>query len=257
MYQSNPTKLYVSEFFTIDGALLNMYQDQGPFFGLGERAGSFYYPKETNGVHTRFTYDQPNPIEDGKPPGKNYYGFQPFYGYLAEHGYFLGVLNWNPRATDFILSNSNHIQQHLDTVSIGGAIVKYFIRGETIEELVVRHQGIIGKPALTPLWSFGWQQSRFGYVNEQEWKKAVTAYTDMPLDVMWADIDYLQDYAIFTLSDTYADLPAYVKSNHDDNIRFVPIIDVGVARQQTVLGNKYEALAQGMAQDIFLKAPNG
>ena len=86
MYQSNPLKLYASQYFTIDGAFLNMYMAQGPFFGLGERAGPFFYEKEANGVHTRFTYDQPNPREDAKanPPGKNYYGFQPFYGYLAK-----------------------------------------------------------------------------------------------------------------------------------------------------------------------------
>lgn len=140
MYKSNPTKLYASKYFTIDGALLNMYKAQGPFFGLGERSGPFFYDKEVNGIHTRFTFDAANPIENGKPPGKNFYGFQPFYGFLAKSNeQFLGVLNWNPRATDFILDNNNEIQQHLDTVSIGGAIVKYFVRGKTIEDLVIQH----------------------------------------------------------------------------------------------------------------------
>lgn len=71
---------------------------------------------------------------------------------------------------------------------------------------------------------------------------------------MWADIDYMQDYMIFTLSDTYENLPAYVKNNHEHNIRFAPIIDVGVSNAGPDLSDKYEALKQANAKDIFLKA---
>ena len=42
--------------------------------GLGERAGSFFVGSETYGVHTMWAFDQANPIDDAKQPGKNFYG---------------------------------------------------------------------------------------------------------------------------------------------------------------------------------------
>lgn len=38
----------------------------------------------------------------------------------------------------------------------GGRINKFFMRATTIDQLAVRYQDVVGKPALTPLWSFGW-----------------------------------------------------------------------------------------------------
>jgi len=48
--------------------------------GMGERAGDLFYKKENGGIHSRWTHDAENPIDDGSP-GMNMYGFQPFYQY--------------------------------------------------------------------------------------------------------------------------------------------------------------------------------
>jgi len=45
-------------------------------WGLGERVNEFYLK---NGTYTIWDFEQVNPIEDGKAPGKNIYGSQPFY----------------------------------------------------------------------------------------------------------------------------------------------------------------------------------
>lgn len=60
----------------------------------------------------------------------------------------------------------------------------------------------------------------------------VTSYeaNNLPLDTMWADIDYMDDYKIFTVSpNRYGKLRDYVKQIHDKGMTFVPIMDVGVA----------------------------
>lgn len=68
-------KLHVSQYLLVDGAKLNITQDNGQtFMGLGERAGSFFVGSETYGVHTMWAFDQANPIDDAKQPGKNFYG---------------------------------------------------------------------------------------------------------------------------------------------------------------------------------------
>lgn len=101
--------------------------------GLGERAGSFFYTDESDGVHTSNAYDQPNPIDDGKPPGKNLYGSQPYYAYQSQHKDFIGILNVNSYAQDFILNKNNVAYQSVINIMTGGRISKYFIRASTIE----------------------------------------------------------------------------------------------------------------------------
>ena len=75
---------------------------------------------------------------------------------------------------------------------------------------------------------------------------------DLPLDTMWADIDYMDDYKIFTVSQTrYANLAAnvsYIRKNK--NMTFVPIMDVGVAVRPN---ENYFAFDQGMDKNIFIK----
>lgn len=47
---------------------------------------------------------------------------------------------------------------------------------------------------------------------------------------MWADIDYLDDYKLFTIApQSYSDLPEKVSTVKSDGRYFVPIMDAGVA----------------------------
>lgn len=64
------------------------------------------------------------------------------------------------------------------------------------------------------MWAFGWNQCKFGYYNESIWWDVYNNYTkfEIPLDTMWADIDYMDDYKVFTISpQTYPTLPDKVK----------------------------------------------
>lgn len=45
-----------------------------PLMGMGERAGSLFYKDEQGGIHSRWAFDNANPIDDGLPPGRNMYG---------------------------------------------------------------------------------------------------------------------------------------------------------------------------------------
>ena len=69
--------------------------------GIGERAGSLFHTED--GIYSRYTFDQANPIDNGDPPGKNLYGFQPFYVYQSLYKQFVGVFDLNSYATDYLL----------------------------------------------------------------------------------------------------------------------------------------------------------
>lgn len=87
-------------------------------------------------------------------------------------------------------------------MTIGGAIEKYFFQGGKPDEVITKYVKLTGMPIMPPMWSFGWQQCRFGWVTEGDWQDVVDNYEkyDLPIDTMWADIDYMDDYKVFTIS---------------------------------------------------------
>jgi len=76
---------------------------------------------------------------------------------------------------------------------------------------------------------------------------------DLPIDTMWADIDYMDDYKVFTISQSrYKGLPAKVhKIRHEYNMTFVPIMDAGVAVRKDV--STIPALKTGLERKVFIK----
>ena len=80
LWRSDPSKLFLSKYLVFDNGIFNMSQANGnPLMGMGERAGNLFYKDENLGIHSRWTHDGANPIDDGLPPGRNMYGFQPLY----------------------------------------------------------------------------------------------------------------------------------------------------------------------------------
>jgi alpha-glucosidase len=82
------------------------------------------------------------------------------------------------------------------------------------------------------MWAFGWNQCKFGYFDSSMWWDAYQGYKtyNLPLDTMWGDIDYMDDYKVFTYSQqSYPDLPDKVKQIRAEGRHFVPIIDDAIA----------------------------
>lgn len=92
-------------------------------------------------------------------------------------------------------------------------------------------------------------------------KKVVDTYHEnyLPLESMWADIDYMSDYKDFTVDQkNFGDLGTYMASiKHDKQIKFVPIIDAGIAQRTPTVDN-YTVYNDGVDQNVFVSsgAPN-
>jgi len=80
------------------------------------------------------------------------------------------------------------------------------------------------------MWSMGWNQCRYGWDNFDVVKGVVQKYKDnqIPFDVIWNDIDYMDSYADFTVGAKYAGLKAFIDQCHTEGMHFVPIIDAGI-----------------------------
>jgi alpha-glucosidase (family GH31 glycosyl hydrolase) len=68
--------------------------------------------------------------------------------------------------------------------------------GPSPQEVIQQYHEVIGLPFMPPFWGLGWHQCRYGYQDLDEVKTVVSKYKEngIPLDTMWNDIDYMQDY---------------------------------------------------------------
>lgn len=138
-------------------------------------------------------------------------------------------------------------------MSAGGLGDIYVMRASTPEQVVLQYFTMIGKPVLTPQWALGWHQCRWGYSNLAALKEVVTQYANnqLPLDVQWSDIDYLNKYRNFEVDPVnFAGLGDFVKELHGKNMKYVPILDAGLAYR---LNDDYSAFTDGYNKDVFLK----
>jgi alpha-glucosidase (family GH31 glycosyl hydrolase) len=142
-------------------------------------------------------------------------------------------------------------------IATGGiADISVFFGDDPIEVTKAYHK-IVGRPVLTPMWALGWHQSKWGYKSTQELREVIQGYSDnnLPLDTIWSDIDYMEDYKDFTYDPVnYGDLPQFVEEIHENKLQYIPIIDAGIAQRK---GQNYSVYDTGVEKDVFIKAYQG
>ena len=219
-------------------------EEHTQIMGLGERIHDFVLK---NGIYTIFNMDQNSPVDngdqisEGKIGGGNMYGSQPFaLLFDTESRNSGGILLFSSNAMDVKLTDD-----YINYKIAGGVLDLHFIgSGESPSpspspyilnedpERVIRNlHSLIGRTHLPPFSSLGWHQNRWGYKNTSSIVKVYEGYTKnkIPLDYMWADIDYMIEKHIFTLDRArFSDLPQFIKRLHSEDRKFVPIVDVGI-----------------------------
>lgn len=127
----------------------------------------------------------------------------------------------------------------------------YVIEGENAYDVVRQFRRIIGRSYIPPKFAFGFGQSRWGYRTEEDFRAVADGYRKnrIPLDMIYMDIDYMQDYKDFTVNkENFPDFPAFVKEMKDRGIRLIPIIDAGVKIEEG-----YSVYEEGVERGYFCK----
>ena len=107
----------------------------------------------------------------------------------------------------------------------------YLLSGGNENAVCKEFRTLIGRSYIPPKWAFGLAQSRWGYKTEEDVREVARQYKehDLPLDMICMDIDYMQDYADFTVNkERFPDLAKLSADLKAQGIRLVPIIDAGV-----------------------------
>lgn len=131
----------------------------------------------------------------------------------------------------------------------------YLLSGGNENAICKEFRTLIGRSYIPPKWAFGLAQSRWGYKTEEDVREVARQYKehDLPLDMICMDIDYMQDYADFTVNkERFSDLAKLSADLKAQGIRLVPIIDAGVR-----IDPNDPTCTEGLEKGYFCKKADG
>ncbi|HKG45480.1 MAG TPA: glycoside hydrolase family 31 protein [Pyrinomonadaceae bacterium] len=219
------------------------------FYGLGEKASRL---DKRRSSFVNWNSDTPGYIE-GKDP---IYQTIPFYIGL-QRGTAYGVFFDNSYRSYFDFGKSS--QQRAWFGAEGGELNYYFFHGPSIKKILGRYADLTGHMPLPPLWALGNQQSRWSYYPDTMVEEVVNEYRkrDLPLDVVYLDIDYMHGYRVFTFDkQRFPDPKALADKLGRQGVKVVTIVDPGV-KHPTDKNERYHVFDQGVEKNYFQRRSNG
>lgn len=146
-------------------------------------------------------------------------------------------------------------QKELVITTIDADVNLYVIEADTLEGIVKEFRHLTGKSYIPPKWAFGYGQSRWSYMDEEEVREVVKKHREngIGLDAVYLDIDYMERYKDFTVNEErFPDLEKLTAELKEQGIHLVPIIDAGVKVEEG-----YDVYEEGIAGGYFCKKESG
>jgi alpha-glucosidase len=216
------------------------------YFGCGERTSGL----EKTGSHQVF-YNVDPPLGH-TASFNNLYSSIPFTLSMVNgkaHGLFFD--NTHRVEFDLALEDENRAYYGAE----GGAIVYYVFCGPAPADVVGRYTELTGRTPMPPLWALGNQQCRYSYMNEEEVREIASGFRerDIPCDVIYLDIHYMDGYRVFTWNeDRFPDPQGLISDLSKQGFRVVTIVDPGVK-----VDENYSIYTEGRARDLYCKTRDG
>ena len=138
-----------------------------------------------------------------------------------------------------------------------GPLNYYILYGPSPQQVVETYAWLTGTPPLPPLWTLGFQQSRYSYTPQARVLEVAKRFrTDhIPADAIYLDIGYQYKNRPFTVDKTtFPDFPGMIATLKAENFHVVAITDLHIAKAPN---QNYYPYDSGMAADEFVKNPDG
>ena len=156
---------------------------------------------------------------------------------------------------DVVEYDIGYTQSEFLKITVDGDFDMYIIEENSLKEIVRSFRRLIGQSYIPPKWALGYGQSRWGYITAEDIRQVADGYqkNGMPIDMIYLDIDYMQDYKDFTVNENrFPNFSAFVKEMKDRGIRLIPIIDAGVKVEKG-----YSVYEEGVKKGYFCKDESG
>ncbi len=215
------------------------------YYGLGDKAGPM---NRRNRSFAMWNTDAFGWQESTDPLYKTI----PFWIGLRK-GTAYGVFFDNTYRSDFDFGKESN-----DYYSFGaedGELNYYFFAGPDPKTVLEAYTAMIGRTPLPPLWSLGYQQSRYSYYPEARVREIARLLRDkrIPADAIYLDIDYQDGNRVFTIDRKL--FPTFEQMIHElraDGFHTVLITDLHIKKEPG-----YAPYDYGLKEDVFVKNPDG
>lgn len=264
--------------FTTAGSVL-VYQDQFiefvstlpenyNLYGLGELIHGFRLGN--NLTRTLFAADIGDTID------ANLYGSHPIYldvRYFQDGSYVANATDTSAEYTSYthgVFLRNAHAQEILlrpENITwriLGGTVDLYFYSGPSATDVIADYQiSTIGLPAMQAYWVLGYSNCRWGYRNWTELQEVVDNFAkfEIPLETIWTDIDYMNQYRDFENDQNtfgYSEAAEFLAKLHANGQHYVPIVDSAIYHPNPDnASDAYPTFDRGVEADAFMLNPDG
>ncbi|GAC1680636.1 MAG: glycoside hydrolase family 31 protein [Terriglobales bacterium] len=235
---------------TFHGEAFRIYKkmpDDEHYFGLGDKAGPL---DRRNQAFTLWNTDAYAFQESTDP----IYKAIPFFLSMRA-GRTLGVLLDNTWRSSFDFG-----KQSRGIYSFGaanGRLDYYVLYGPDPKQVLKTYAWLTGTTPLPPLWSFGYQQSRYSYETEARLREVAAKLRadKIPCDALYLDIDFQKNNRPFTVdAERFPHFGQMLAEMKAQKFHVVAITDLHIAH---LPGEGYAPYESGVAGDHFVKNPDG
>jgi alpha-glucosidase len=217
------------------------------YYGLGDKAGPM---NRRNRAFTMWNTDEFGWQESSDPLYKTI----PFFIGLRK-GMAYGIFFDNTWRSVFDFGKES--PDYFSFGAEGGELNYYFFAGPTPKQVVSDYTALVGRSPLPPLWSLGYQQSRYSYYPEARAREIVQTMRSkkIPLDAIYFDIDYQQGYAPFTVNrDYFPHFEQMIADFRAQGVHTILITDLHIKKDP---GHGYAPYDSGTQNDDFVKNADG
>lgn len=217
------------------------------YFGLGDKPGPL---DRRNEAFTDWNTDAFGWQESTDPIYKSIPYFLTF-----RNGVSAGIFLDNTWRASFDFN-----KEHRDAYAFGsanGPLDFYILYGPAPKAVVEGWAWLTGTTPMPPLWTLGFQQSRYSYYPESEVRRIASKLRSeqIPADVIWLDIDYQIKNRPFTVDpERFPHFDQMIKDLKAQHLHTVVITDLHIADLPNA---GYKPYDEGVAGDHFVKNPDG
>lgn len=212
-------------------------------YGCGETYGGLRLNGETIGFYNK---DNGAYAAEG---GKRLYQSHPWVLGVRKDGTAFGIIADNTWRSKVTLNTAVTFE------SEGPAFRIVVIERQNPTDVLKELAALSGTIELPPLWALGYQQSRFSYVPDKRALEVGETFRkeNIPCDVVWMDIDYMDGFRIFTFDPAkYPNPKEFNDKMHANKFKTVFMIDPAPKADSS-----YSVFQQASAYDYWVKDKYG
>lgn len=226
--------------------VLKKMQGDEAFYGLGDKTG---FLNKRGYEYEMWNTDNPDPQVDCF---KALYKSIPFYIALRKESVY-GLFYDNTYRSYFDMGKES--EEYYLFGAEQGNLNYYYIAGDSIKTVIKNYTYLTGRTLVPQIWTLGYQQSRWGYESESQVREVASNLRkyDLPCDVIHLDIDYMEQFKVFTWNkERYDDPKKLIEDLKEDGFKIVTIIDPGVKVEEG-----YPIYEEGVKKGYFATDKEG